>query len=373
MSATLTLPGRAAALSVESPSWGAAHRPPGTRRAYAAAHVAASSSGEIDWESTLAFREHLWSHGFGVAEAMDTAQRGMGLTWEQAQELIQRSAARAAANGGALVCGAGTDQLSEGASLAEVCAAYEEQIATVEQAGATVVLMASRALVAAASGPRDFIDLYRHLLSGVRRPVILHWLGEMFDPALTGYWGGETFEQAAANVLEIVGEPGAMVDGIKLSVLDAQKEVWLRRQLPAGVRMYTGDDFNYAELIEGDEQGHSDALLGALAAITAPAAAALAALDDGDHARYRSIIEPTVPLSRTLFEAPTYQYKAGIAFIAWLNGLQPEFAMVAGFERQRSEEHLIRVFELAAAAGALIEPELAVERMTRHLTGVTAA
>lgn len=345
MSATLTLPGRPTPLTVERPAWPAAHRPASKRRAYAAAHVAATAGGEVDWESTLAFREHLWSHGFGVAEAMDTAQRGMGLTWEQAQELIQRSAARAEVSGGALVCGAGTDQLHGGASLAEVSAAYEEQITTVEQAGATVVLMASRALVAAASGPRDFMDLYRHLLGGVRRPVILHWLGEMFDPALAGYWGADTFEQAAANVLEIIGDAGAMVDGIKLSVLDADKEVWLRRRLPDGVRMYTGDDFNYAELIEGDERGHSDALLGALAAITAPAAEALAALDEGDHARYRSIIEPTVPLSRTLFEAPTYQYKAGVAFIAWLNGLQPEFAMVDGFERQRSDEHLIRVFE----------------------------
>jgi hypothetical protein len=373
MSATLTLPGRMAALTVEAPPWPAAHRPASTRRAYAAAHVAASSGGEIDWESTLAFREYLWSQGFGVAEAMDTAQRGMGLSWEQALELIQRTAARASEIGGALVCGAGTDQLHEGASLAQVCAAYEEQITAVQDTGATVVLMASRALVAAAHSAGDFRDIYRHLLSGVRRPVILHWLGEMFDPALTGYWGGETFEQAAASVLQIIGDAGAMVDGVKLSVLDAGKEVWLRRRLPAGVRMYTGDDFNYAELIEGDEQGHSDALLGALAAITAPAAAALAALDEGDHARYRAIIEPTVPLSRTLFEAPTYEYKAGIAFIAWLNGLQPEFAMVDGFERRRSDEHLIRLFELAAAAGALIEPELAVERISQHLRIASAA
>jgi len=373
MSATITLPGRTAALTVESPAWPAVHRPATTRRAYAAAHVAATSGGEIDWESTLAFREYLWAHGFGIAEAMDTAQRGMGLTWEQALELIQRTAARAAETGGALVCGAGTDQLHVGASLAQVCAAYEEQITAVEDTGATVVLMASRALAAAAHSAGDFCTIYRHLLSGVRRPVVLHWLGEMFDPALTGYWGGDTFEQAAASVLEIIGDAGAKVDGIKLSVLDADKEVWLRRQLPAGVRMYTGDDFNYAELIEGDEQGHSDALLGALAAITAPAAEALAALDDGDHARYRAIIEPTVPLSRTVFEAPTYEYKAGIAFIAWLNGLQPEFAMVDGFERRRSDEHLIRLFELAAAAGALVEPELAVERMSEHLRIASAA
>lgn len=373
MSVTLTLPGRADAIILERPSWAPTHRPPSTRRAYAAAHVAASAGGEIDWDSTLAFREFLWSHGFGIAEAMDTAQRGMGLEWEQALELIQRTAARAAQTGGALVCGAGTDQLLPGASLVEVCAAYEQQVTAVEDTGATVVLMASRALVAAARSAEDFRDVYRHLLGGVRRPVILHWLGEMFDPALTGYWGAATFEQAAASVLEIIAEAGERVDGIKLSVLDADKEVWLRRELPDGVRMYTGDDFNYAELIEGDERGHSDALLGALAAITAPAAEALAALDAGDHARYRSIIEPTLPLSRTLFEAPTYEYKAGIAFLAWLNGLQPEFAMVDGFERRRSDEHLIRVFELAAAAGALVEPELAVERMSQHLKIAAAA
>ena len=369
MSATLTLPGRARPLIVERPAWPATHRPASTRRAYAAAHVAARSDGEIDWESTLAFREYLWSHGFGIAEAMDTAQRGMGLTWVQARELIERTAARAAETGGLLACGAGTDQLSDadGAGLARVSAAYEEQIAAVEAAGATVVLMASRALVAAARSAQDFRDVYGHLLGGVRRPVILHWLGEMFDPALTGYWGADSFEQAAATVLEIIADAGGKVEGIKLSVLDAGREVWLRRRLPDGVRMYTGDDFGYAELIEGDEQGHSDALLGALAAITAPAAEALAALDEGDSARYRSLIEPTVPLSRTLFEAPTYEYKAGIAFIAWLNGLQPEFAMVDGFERRRSDEHLIRVFELAAACGALIEPELAVDRMSQHL------
>jgi hypothetical protein len=374
MTATLRLPGRAGAISVERPPWAQTHRPPSTRRVYAAAHVAATADGEIDWESTLAFREFLWSHGFGIAEAMDTAQRGMGLEWEQALELIQRTAARAAdSGGGGLVCGAGTDQLKPGAGLAEVCAAYEEQIAAIEDTGATVVLMASRALVAAAASAADFRDVYRQLLSGVRRPVILHWLGEMFDPALAGYWGAETFEQAAANILEIIGVAPTMVDGIKLSLLDADKELWLRRELPAGVRMYTGDDFNYGELIEGDEQGHSDALLGALAAITAPAAEAFAALDNGDHDRYRAIIEPTLPLSRTLFEPPTYEYKAGIAFIAWLNGLQPEFAMVDGFERRRSDEHLIRVFEQAAAAGALIEPALAVERMSRHLRLVTAA
>ena len=372
MSATLALPGRGV-VTVERPPWSTTHRPASSRRAYAAAHVAANRYGEIDWEATLAFRDYLWSHGFGIAEAMDTAQRGMGLSWEQARELIERTAARATETGGRLACGAGTDQLSEGATLAQVIEAYEEQITAIEDAGATVVLMASRALAAAARSAQEYRDVYLHLLAGVRQPVILHWLGEMFDPALHGYWGGETFERSAATVLEIIAAREAKIDGVKLSLLDAGKEVWLRRRLPPGVRMYTGDDFGYAELIEGDEQGYSDALLGALAAITAPAAEALAALDAGDHERYRAIIAPTVPLSRTLFEAPTYEYKAGIAFVAWLNGLQPEFAMVDAFERRRGTEHLIRVFELAAAAGALIEPQLAVDRMLQHLAIATPA
>jgi uncharacterized protein DUF993 len=385
MAARIQLPGRATALAVPEPGWAAGYPPPRSRRVFAAAHVAAAPGPDgtavIDWESTLRFRERLWAHGFGVAEAMDTAQRGMGLSWAQARELIARTAAAARAGGAAaadgaapgpraLACGAGTDQLAGGGGhgLGAIIDAYAEQVAFVQSAGAQVILMASRALAAAARGPRDYLDVYGELLKQADRPVILHWLGEAFDPALAGYWGGDGFEAAVTTVLELIDRAGGQVDGIKLSVLDAGREVALRRRLPAGVRLYTGDDFNYASLIGGDADGsHSDALLGAFAAITAPAAAALAALDRGDLAGYDAAMAPTVPLSRLIFEPPAYHYKAGVAFLAWLNGLQPHFVMLGGLHRQRPARHLLRLFELAAAARALADPELAVARMGEYL------
>jgi Protein of unknown function (DUF993) len=310
----------------------------------------------------MAFRDHLWAYGFGVAEAMDTAQRGMGLSWLLARELIARSADRAA---GRLVCGVGTDQLadSERHPIARITGAYASQLEFVQATGAGVILMASRALAASARGARDYLEVYGELLRQADRPVILHWLGEAFDPALRGYWGSPSFDEAAGTVLELIERSGGRVEGIKLSVLDAGREVALRRRLPAGVRLYTGDDFNYADLIRGDAAGHSDALLGAFAAITAPAAAALRALDRGDTAGYEAAMGPTVPLSRVIFEAPTHHYKVGVAFLAWLNGLQPRFAMLGGLQRRRPARHLIRVFELAAAARALADPELAAGRM----------
>jgi hypothetical protein len=341
--------------------------PPARRRkVFAAAHVAAApgpgGTEVIDWEATIRFREYLWSYGFGVAEAMDTSQRGMGLSWPQARELIIRSAA---ARTGELACGAGTDQLAGGEdhTLSAITGAYADQAGFVQSAGARVIVMASRALAARARGLRDYLEVYGELLGQAGRPVILHWLGEAFDPALRGYWGSADFEAAAGTVLELIERAGDRVDGIKLSVLDAGRERWLRRRLPAGVRLYTGDDFNYADLIRGDAEGHSDALLGAFAAITAPAAAALAALDRGDVAGYDAAMAPTVPLSRLIFEPPTYHYKVGVAFLAWLNGLQPHFAMLGGLQRQRPAGHLTRVYELAAAAGALTQPELAAGRM----------
>jgi Protein of unknown function (DUF993) len=370
MAAQIGLPGRSAPLVIPEPGWAAGYPPPARRRVFAAAHVAASPgpAGDwaIDWAATMRIREHLWSHGFGVAEAMDTAQRGMGLSWAQARELITRTAARAAGSRGALAAGAGTDQLADGADhgLGAIIDAYAEQVSFVQSAGAQVILMASRALAARARGPRDYLEVYGELLKQADRPVILHWLGEAFDPALRGYWGGTDFDAAARTVLELIDRAGGQVDGIKLSVLDAGHEVALRRRLPAGVRLYTGDDFNYAALIRGDADGsHSDALLGAFAAVTAPAAAALAALDRGDLAGYDAAMGPTIPLSRLIFEPPTYHYKVGVAFLAWLNGLQPHFAMLGGLQRQRPAGHLIRVFELAAAARALAKPELAVEQM----------
>ena len=370
----ISLPGRAEPLEVASPSWAAGYPPPASRRVYAAAHVAPADGGTIDWDSTLRFRDHLWEYGFSVAEAMDTAQRGMGLSWDQARELITWSAERAAARRAAghhatIACGAGTDHLAaeDSHSISQIIDAYTAQLQVVQAAGAGVILMASRALAAAASGPRDYLEVYGALLRQARQPVILHWLGEAFDPALRGYWGGNDFETAAATVLELIDRYGDAVDGIKLSVLDADREIALRGRLPAGIRLYTGDDFGYANLIRGDEAGHSDALLGAFAAVTAPAAAALHALDAVDLAGYDAAIGPTVPLSRLIFEEPTYYYKTGVAFLAWLNGLQPRFAMLGGLEGKRSASHLIRVFELAAAAGVLADPELAVGRMTEFL------
>jgi Protein of unknown function (DUF993) len=384
MTAAIQLPGRPGPLVVPAPGWAAAYRPSACRRVWAAAHVAACGrpDGEvIDWESTLRFREHLWAHGFGVAEAMDTAQRGMGLPWAQARELITRSVQRAeqirAGQGGsggrsggagtvaALLCGAGTDQLADGEmyTIPRIIDAYAEQMGFVQSTGADVIVMASRALAASARGPRDYLEVYAQLLRQAERPVILHWLGEAFDPALRGYWGSADFGAAAEVVLDLIERSEGKVDGVKLSVLDAGREVALRRRLPTGVRLYTGDDFGYAELIRGDAEGHSDALLGAFAAITAPAAAALAALDRGDLAGYDAAMAPTVPLSRLIFEPPTYHYKVGVAFLAWLNGFQPDFAMLGGLQRRRPARHLLRVFELAAAARALTDPELAIERM----------
>jgi Protein of unknown function (DUF993) len=375
MSAGISLPGRAAPLEVAAPAWAPGYPPPASRRVYAAAHVASIDSGDlVDWESTLRFREHLWAHGFAVAEAMDTAQRGMGLSWGLARELIASTAERAAARRRAgrfadVACGAGTDHLAADAShsITQVIAAYEAQLGYVQSAGTGVILMASRALAAAARGPRDYLDVYGALLKQASQPVILHWLGEAFDPALRGYWGGADFESAAATVLELIDRAGDHIDGIKLSVLDAAQEISLRRRLPAGIRLYTGDDFGYADLIRGDDTGHSDALLGAFAAVTGPAAAALQALDAGDLAGYEAAIGPTVPLSRLIFEPPTYNYKTGVAFLAWLNGLQPRFSMLDGFEIRRPAGHLIRVFELAAAARALTNPDLAVTRMGAFL------
>ena len=382
MAAQVRLPGRDEPLVIPDPGWAASYPPPVSRRVFAAAHVAArpaAGDAVIDWESTMRFRDQLWAHGFGVAEAMDTSQRGMGLSWEQARELITRSAARAAQRraagaAAALACGAGTDQLADGQSypLAEIIGAYAEQIAFVQSAGAEVILMASRALAASARDTRDYLGVYGELLKQADQPVILHWLGEAFDPALRGYWGSPDFDTAADTVVELIERAGGQVDGIKLSVLDAGREVALRRRLPAGVRLYTGDDFNYAALIRGDTTGHSDALhsdamLGAFAAITAPAAAALAALDRGDTDGYDAAMGPTVPLSRLIFEPPTSRYKVGVAFLAWLNGWQPHFTMLAGLQRQRPARHLLRVAELAAAARALTDPDLAADRMTELL------
>jgi hypothetical protein len=340
--------------------------PSSSRVAFAAAHVVADPFGEpgaIDWEATLAFRRHLWAHGLGVAEAMDTAQRGMGLDWPSARELIERSASEAPA--GRLAAGAGTDHAAP-RRVGDVRAAYDEQCEIVEGAGAQAIVMASRALAALASGPDDYREVYGAVLGGLRRPAILHWLGDMFDPALRGYWGSEDLDEAAEVCLEIIAAHADKVDGVKVSLLDARREIAFRRRLPDGVRLYTGDDFNYPTLIAGDEHGFSDALLGVFDAIAPAAAAALAALDDGDREGFDRILEPTVPLARRLFEAPTFNYKTGIVFLAFLNGHQDHFRMVGGLESARSITHLADLFVLADRAGLLRDPALAVARM-RHV------
>ncbi|HWD82926.1 MAG TPA: dihydrodipicolinate synthase family protein, partial [Kribbella sp.] len=325
------------------------YSPARSRLAFAAAHVVADPLGDnspgapavIDWEHTLEFRRHLWSLGLSVAEAMDTAQRGMGLDWAATQELIRRSAAEAP--DGRIAVGVGTDQLpapsgtrAGSSTLDTVIAAYEEQLAVAEDVGAQPILMASRALCAAAESPDDYRKVYDRLLTQSTKPLILHWLGPMFDPALEGYWGSGSFDAALETVVGLINDNVDKVDGIKISLLDASKEVALRNQLPEGVRLYTGDDFNYPELIRGDGERHSHALLGIFAAIAPAAAAALDALDSGDLEAYERVFAPTVPLARQIFSAPTYYYKTGIAFLAWLNGFQPGFTMVGGLQTGRS-------------------------------------
>jgi hypothetical protein len=339
---------------------------------FAAAHVVADPLAQgdsvgcaIDWDATLAFRRHLWSWGLGVAEAMDTAQRGMGLGPDEAQELIRRSAADARAAGGRLAAGAGTDQLppDERHSLERIRDAYLEQSAFVEEQGCEVILMASRALAATALGPDDYRAVLDPVLEQAGRPVILHWLGEMFDPALKGYWGWSHLHGAMDEVCSLIEDHVDKVDGIKLSLLDDQLEIRLREALPEGVRLYTGDDFNYPDLIAGG----SDALLGVFDAIAPAASAALSALDAGDQPRFHELLAPTVPLARRLFAAPTYHYKAGIVFLAWLNGHQDHFRMVDGLESARTLVHYAELFRLADAAGLLADPALAAERMRRLL------
>ncbi|GAA5615234.1 dihydrodipicolinate synthase family protein [Streptomyces platensis] len=343
-----------------------------SRTVYAAAHVVADPYADttpdgpaaVDWDATLAFRHHLWAHGLGVAEAMDTAQRGAGLDWGAAAELIRRSAAEAHSVGGLLACGAGTDQLpAHGASLADVRDAYEEQLGTVEAAGARPVLMASRQLAAAATGPDDYRELYGHLLRQTTRPAILHWLGPMFDPALAGYWGSADPGAATETLLALVADHPGTVDGVKISLLDPVREVALRRRLPPDVRCYTGDDFHYPELIAGDTHGFSDALLGVFDPLAPLAAAAVRRLDTGDTAGFRAALDPTVTLARHLFAAPTRHYKTGVVLLAWLAGHQPHFTMVGGLQSARSLPHLRRAHQLADALGLFPDPGLAAHRM----------
>ncbi|WP_277497358.1 MULTISPECIES: dihydrodipicolinate synthase family protein [unclassified Nocardioides] len=348
-----------------------------SREVFAAAHVVADPFGDntpgapaaIDWDATLAFRHELFRYGFGVAEAMDTAQRNMGLDWAGTQELVRRSAAQARSVGARIASGAGTDHRGVLTTPDEVLEAYLEQVAHVEDCGSQVIVMASRQMAAVARDAADYAHVYGRILEQVSEPVVLHWLGEAFDPLLAGYWGSGDVDEATATFLAVVREHAAKIDGVKVSLLSAEHERGLRAALPAGVRLYTGDDFNYPELIRGDGTHHSDALLGAFAAVAPAASAALTALDAGDLATYDAAMAPTLPLSRHLFEAPTFHYKTGIAFLAWLNGHQRGFTMLAGLQAGRDAVHLGRVVELADAAGLLRDPELAAARWT-ELAGV---
>lgn len=355
-------------------------RMPFNRIAYSAAHVVSDPLAKVDpwlecavdWDATINYRRHLWSLGLGVAEAMDTAQRGMGLDWPTSLELIRRTLDAAQDVPGSLVAsGCGTDQLvlEDVTTVDEVIAAYEEQLEAIEKLGGKLIIMASRALARVAKSPADYERVYDRILSQVKQPVVLHWLGDMFDPALLGYWGSADVAQAMSTALGIIQSHSHKVDGIKISLLDKDKEIAMRRRLPPSVRMYTGDDFNYAELIAGDGfgpnivNGQSDALLGIFDAIAPAASAALTALAEGKLDTFHAILGPTVPLSRHIFMAPTRYYKTGVVFMAWLNGHQSHFSMIGGQQSTRSAQHLAELFRLADEANLLEQPELAAHRM----------
>src|SRR5437899_3270859 len=355
--------------------------PPGPIRrriGMAAVHVVADPLAPIsptlevalDWDATLRYRHHIWSLGLAVAEAMDTSQRGMGFDWRTAKELIRRTVAEAKTVPGAvLASGAGTDQLEPGprVTIADVEAAYEEQCAWIEGCGGRIILMASRALAACAKEPGDYLKVYGRILSQVREPVIIHWLGEMFDPALEGYWGSRDLDQATETLLAIVREYDARIDGVKISLLDQAREIAMRKRFPTAVRMYTGDDFDYPTTIRGDGVRYSDALLGRFDVISPAAAAALKALDAVDLARYSDVLAPTLTPSRPVFGAPTRFYKTGVVFAAYLNGHQSHFRMVGGQESARSVVHLSEQFVLMDRAGLLRDPDFAAARMRRVL------
>lgn len=384
----VTLPDGNGSLSfytlIGTPTSRPANPPQFNRIAYAAAHVVSDplkdarpwNDPAIDWEATMAFRHHLWSLGFKIAEAMDTSQRGMGLNWAGAQELIRRSLADSKTVAGAdLASGAGTDHLdpAEAKSLDDVIKAYETQAGFIEKQGGRFILMASRALARIARSPDDYAKVYGRILGQAREKVVLHWLGNMFDPQLKGYWGSENFDNALDTVIGIIEANRDKVDGIKISLLEERYEIALRDRLPEGVLCFTGDDFNYAPLIEGDGNKHSHALLGIFDAVAPQASSALAALAAGDNARFRAIIEPTVPLSRKIFEAPTQYYKAGVVFLAWLNGHQNHFTMPAGMQSARSILHYADIFRLADRANVLDRPDVAISRMRKLLAihGIT--
>ena len=344
---------------------------PFNRVAFAAAHVVADPlRGGIDWKGTIAYRRYLLKLGFGIAEAMDTSQRGMGLNWPSALELVRLSIDDAGPeNAKRIYSGCGTDHLDADTahSLDDVIAAYLMQLHAIQKLGGRIILMASRALVRAAKSPDDYAKVYTRVLREANHPVILHWLGQIFDPALKGYWGNDDFAPAMETCLSIISGNQRIIDGIKISLLDAEKEILMRRKLPPSIKMYTGDDFNYAELIAGDTHGYSHALLGIFDAIAAAAAIALGALTNNNMDKFHAVLAPTIPLSRLIFSAPTQYYKTGIVFLAWLNGHQDHFIMIAGAQALRPIGYFSEIFRLADAAGLLRKPDLAVWRMKQLL------
>jgi hypothetical protein len=350
--------------------------PPRSRMAYAAVHVvadplhasASSGPGCVDWETTIRQRERTWQLGLGVAEAMDTAQRGMGIEWPDVQRLVRETLTAGGRQGGKTVVGITTDNLAPGRqSLDAITDAYLEQLAFVEDLGGSVVMMASRQLTASAETPDDYLKVYDAVLSSAQRPVVLHWLGAAFDPRLEGYWGAGDLDSAMSLVIDLLATHAEGIDGIKVSLLEPDREITLRMQAPASIKVFTGDDFHYVDLIEGRDGQHSHALLGAFAAIGPVARAALARLDEGDTVGYRALLEPTLPLSRLIFEAPTAYYKTGIAWLAYLQGQQDHFKMLGGLESGRSLAHLVRIFTEADGLGMLRDPDLAAQRMQAML------
>src|SRR5437773_2459850 len=281
-----------------------------TRDALAPQCSRMSDASAAPCRATLASRRHIWSLGLAVAEAMDTSQRGMGFPWSSAKELIKRSVAEAKMIPGAVIAsGAGTDDLQPGprVTIADVEAAYEESCGFIESVGGRIILMASRALAASAKGPDDYVKVYGRILGQVKEPVIIHWLGDMFDPALAGYWGSHDLDRA------------------------------------------------------------TEALLGIFDVIAPAASAALHALDRGDRAEFSRVLAPTLALSRHVFGVPTRFYKTGVVFAAYLNGHQSHFRMVGGLESARSIPHLAEQFVLMDRAALLRDPEQAAERMRRVL------
>ena len=346
-----------------------------SRVVFSAAHVVAhpfsqnepTGSTVLDWEQTMAFRRHLTDLGLGIAEAMDTAQRGMGLDWCGALELITRT--KSEFPDALIFNGCGTDQLdpADASNLDDVKGAYLEQVEAIQKVGGRLIMMASRALARVARSPEDYVKIYGDVLAACDQPVILHWLGDMFDPALAGYWGAESFDDTMAVALKVIEQNTSKVDGIKISLLDKDKEVIMRRRLPDGVRMYSGDDFNYPELIAGDDQGYSDALLGIFDPLAVAVGKAMEHLDQGDVEGFRAVLDPTVPLSRLIFRAPTQFYKTGVVFLAWLNGHQNHFIMLGGAQSMRPLPYFVECFKLADQCGLLANPDLAVSRMGKLL------